>query len=285
MNPIPSLSARGLTNGWFNAHIHYEGGGAFTGRIAPSEEHTHGFYELHIHLSGGGTLLVGDTSHSVSRGDVVVILPQERHTWEDTGTGGEYYRLCLEELPTASERLREELCRRAPVVLSEEERERLLELCHSLYRAGLEGELGDFRAAEALFGVLDLVCRGHRQAPPTVKLPDAFTEILDYIAVHFTESSCTVSALCERFYVSKSTLCRRFHRFFRTTPSEYIESRRLLEGRKRLLEGRSVQEACYSCGFSDCSYFILRFRRSFGVTPYRFQKEALEGRREEGRDL
>jgi AraC-like DNA-binding protein len=103
-------------------------------------------------------------------------------------------------------------------------------------------------------------------------LPAKFLEIVEYISAHFCDTTCTVNNICETFYISKSTLCRHFRQYFRTTPSDYIESKRFSEAKKLLLAGMSVQSTCFSCGFSDCSYFIMRFRKKFGVTPYKYQK-------------
>ena len=61
---------------------------------------------------------------------------------------------------------------------------------------------------------------------------------------------------------------RRFH-------SDYIEAKRFSEAKNLLGTGQSVQSACLNSGFSDCSYFIMRFRKRFGITPSQYQKEIL----------
>ncbi len=273
----PSLRPLLPLGGRVNAEIFYEKRYASADDVTHGEEHIHDFYELYVNLSGEASFLVEDTLYPISRGDVIVTRPNEVHKriYREEGIH-EHFCIWLDNLPAASERLREEFGKQTLVVLSEEERERLIDLCHSLYRAGTEDELLAFRAAGDFFGVLDLVCRSRRREPPAAELPASFSGIVDYVTAHYSEPTCTVAHLCEKFYISKSTLCRRFRRYFRTTPSDYIESRRLSEGKKRLLAGQSVQDACFSCGFSDCSYFILRFRKKFGVTPYRFQRGSAE---------
>lgn len=236
-------------------------------------EHIHDFYEIYVNISGEVAFLVEDTLYPISRGDAVVTRPNEVHKciYREAGIH-EHFCIWLDALPTASERLTEEFGKQTLVVLGEEEKGRLIDLCFSLYRAGQGDELLAFRMAGHLFGVLDLICHSRRREPAASELPLSFSEIVDYITAHYFEPSCTVAELCRRFYISKSTLCRRFRRYFQTTPSDYIESRRLSEAKKQLLAGQSVQDACFFCGFSDCSYFILRFRKKFGVTPYQFQK-------------
>lgn len=271
----PGLRPLQPLGGRINAEILYEKQYASAESDTHDREHIHDFYELYVNLAGEVSFLVEDTLYPVSRGDILVIRPNEVHKCihraEDVH---EHFCIWLRGLPADSEKLREEFGKQTLVVLSEEERERAIDLCQSLYRAGTEDELLAFRAAGDFFGVLDLVCRGQRREPPAAELPPSFSEIVDYVTAHYAEPGCTVAHLCRRFYISKSTLCRHFRRHFRTTPSDYIESRRLSEGKKRLLAGQSVQDACFSCGFSDCSYFILRFRKRFGITPYQFQRGA-----------
>ncbi|MBP3666415.1 MAG: AraC family transcriptional regulator [Clostridia bacterium] len=267
LRPIPPLGER------VSAEIFYEKRYTSVDDVTHDGEHIHDFYEIYVNISGEVSFLVEDTLYPIARGDVIITRPNEVHKCIYHSEGiHEHFCIWLNSLPAASERLTEEFGKQTLVVFAEEEKARLMELCHSLYRADTEDALLAFRRAGDLLGVLDLICRSGYSETAAAELPRSFSEIVDYITAHCFEPSCTVSLLCERFYISKSTLCRRFRRYFQTTPSDYIESRRLSEAKKQLLAGLSVQDVCYRCGFSDCSYFILRFRKKFGVTPSRFQR-------------
>lgn len=256
-----------------NAEIFYEKRYTAVDDVTHDEEHIHDFYEIYVNLSGDVSFLVEDTLYPISRGSVIVTRPNEIHKCIYHSDGiHEHVCIWLDNLPLASERLAEEFGKQTLVVFPEEEREQLIGLCISLCRMGTEDELLRFRAAGCFYGVLDLISQSRRSDPPAHDLPTSFSEIVDYITAHCFEPSCTVALLCEKFYISKSTLCRHFRRYFQTTPSDYIESKRLSEAKKQLLAGQSVQDTCFACGFSDCSYFILRFRKKFGVTPHRFQR-------------
>jgi AraC-like DNA-binding protein len=52
----------------------------------------------------------------------------------------------------------------------------------------------------------------------------------------------------------------------------YLQARKIALAKQLLEEGRSVTYACYESGFSDCSYFIMRFHKKFGMTPYKYQR-------------
>ena len=243
--------------------------------VTHDAEHLHDFYEIYVNLSGDVSFLVEDTLYPICRGDVVLTRPNELHKCIYHGSGiHEHFCIWLNALPLDSERLHREFHKQTLVVLSREDKNRLIELCFELHRIGTADEMQRFRAASRFFEVLDMICTNRQSVPVAHDLPKPFSEIVDYITTHYAEPSCSTALLCEKFYISKSTLCRLFRRYFQLSPSDYIESKRLSEAKKQLVAGQSVQNACFGCGFSDCSYFILRFRKRFGMTPYRFQKKA-----------
>ncbi len=244
--------------------------------VTHDAEHLHDFYEIYVNLSGDVSFLVEDTLYPIRRGDIVVTRPNELHKCIYHSDGiHEHFCIWLNALPAESEYLHREFHKQTLVVLSREDKTRLIELCFDLHRIEPTDEMQRFRAAARFFEVLDIICANRQSVPVSQDLPKSFSEIVDYITTHYSEPSCTVSLLCENFYISKSTLCRLFRRYFQLSPSDYIESKRFSEAKKKLVAGLSVQDACFGCGFSDCSYFILRFRKKFGMTPYRFQREQL----------
>ena len=52
-----------------------------------------------------------------------------------------------------------------------------------------------------------------------------------------------------------------------------ITSMKIQYAKTLLQGGKSVTEACYDSGFSDCSYFISTFQKITGVTPGQYKKE------------
>ena len=187
----------------------------------------------------------------------------------------EHFCIWIKDLPFSSEEAKAAFSKNKLVSLSDEEKERLIDACFSFYKSNVEDELLRLRAAKSFFEILDIICSKRRHNIEAQSLPSGFSSIVEYISLHYTEPGCTVTDICERFYISKSTLCRRFQRYFQTTPSDYIEAKRFSESKKLLGSGQSVQNACLKSGFSDCSYFIMRFRKKFGITPYKYQRDAL----------
>lgn len=237
-------------------------------------EHIHDFYELYVNLSGDVSFLVEDTVYSISRGDMIITAPNEIHRCiYHSNCVHEHFCIWIKELPFSMYGIKDEFEKSNLVVLSDEEKERLIEACFGFYKSASSNEMLKFKAVKCFFEILDIICTKRQSAAEAQILPSSFSEIVEYISRHYTEPSCTVTLICDQFYTSKSTLCRRFRRYFQTTPSDYIESKRFAEAKKLLSTGQSVQNACFNSGFSDCSYFIMRFRKKFGITPYKYQKE------------
>ncbi len=59
-------------------------------------------------------------------------------------------------------------------------------------------------------------------------------------------------------------------------PHRFLLKIRLSNAARQLLEGVSVTDVCFNCGFTNLSHFIRLFCRSYGVSPSRFQKQKLK---------
>ena len=136
--------------------------------------------------------------------------------------------------------------------------------------AAREGEITVGYLA-ALYGILDTIDRHRHDTLPSAAVPEDLRRILAYIGENYNRP-CGTDELSARFFISRSTLGRRFRDHLGTTPSEYVESKRLAAAKELLSAGESVQNTCALCGFSDYSHFIMRFREKFGTTPHRYSK-------------
>ncbi len=244
------------------------------GDVTRDEDHIHDFFEIYLNLSGDVSFLVEDHLYPIGRGDIIVTAPNEIHRClYHSNCLHEHFCIWIRALPFATDPLRAQFEKNKLLVLPDEEKERMIEACFAFYRSRSEQSPHPFAAAKSFFEILELLCLDRHDPIEAQSLPSDFSEIIQYISRHFTEPSCTIAHICDTFYLSKSTICRRFRQYFQTTPSDYIEAKRFSEAKKLLSAGQSVQNACLNSGFSDCSYFIMRFRKKFGVTPYKYQKE------------
>ena len=67
---------------------------------------------------------------------------------------------------------------------------------------------------------------------------------------------------------SQEHLTRQMKKYYKITPTNYINDLRLQEAAKLLLYTEyPILDIIYACGFNNVSYFIELFKRKFNVTP------------------
>ena len=72
---------------------------------------------------------------------------------------------------------------------------------------------------------------------------------------------------------SQEHLNRVFKRYLKTTPTEYINTKRLGYASQLLLEHKySTADICYMTGFNNLSHFYSVFKKQYKCTPNQFQK-------------
>lgn len=95
--------------------------------------------------------------------------------------------------------------------------------------------------------------------------------LLSYIHEHYREK-VTLEQLSSFTNISRSECFRRFRQYTGTTPILYLNDYRLSKAAALLRSSdQSVTEICYSCGFSDASYFVRRFREKFDLPPRKYR--------------
>lgn len=242
----------------------------------PGEEmHIHDHCEIYVNVSGAGAFVVENSVYPLTRGDVILTAPNEMHhgVWAD-GTLHEHYCIWLPAegnapwLPRFLERRRGE---GNLLSLSTPEKERLLRSLERVERELMPRGDARFATVALLQILLQLECAEAESGEPT-ELPHPLPAILEEISRRLGEP-IRMAEVAERHFISQSTLNRLFQTHLRVSPHAYLENLRLARAKRMLTEGRDVTETALECGFSDSSYFILLFRRRFGMTPGRYRKQ------------
>jgi len=236
--------------------------------------HAHDGCEIYINLSGDVSFMVEKHVYPISPGSVILTRPNEfhhciynsnsaphRHFWLlFSSQGNENLLRRFFNRPSGCENLSiltpdslqkaQDICRK--LLDSQEETERYL-LFFQLIRLLDQGEFprGDV---------------GERMLPNDVKIA------LDYIYENLSYP-ISMTDMAAAAHVSLNTLERHFLTAIQVPPSEFIKQRRLSKAQELLKSGASVNEACQACGFSDCSHFIVLFKKQFGMTPLQFKKK------------
>ena len=247
------------------------------GSLHPTDDaHIHDYCEIYFNVSGNVSFAVENKVYPVNAGDIIISKPNEIHYciyhsdqlhtcycfW--VKASAEYSYLLSPFLQRAAgEKNR--------ITLSHNDKEKLRTLFDNML-ACQDKKPMSAENLSAVAEVLALIEKNKDRTEPSAGLPARLEEILKYTDENF-KSDCTVNMLCEKFFISRSSLYREFKEWLDITPSKYIENRRLSSAKKLLEQGESVQATAEKSGFPDYSHFISLFKRRFGITPKKFQSK------------
>lgn len=250
--------------------------------------HTHDFYEIVFITGGKGTHCINGEQQILSEGSLVFIRPSDVHSFKalnyfdfemfSMGFMEEELQNALNYLEVSKEVLTEP---GLPVhlklegngkVFFEQQLERMLweqetELRKQIFRTVLQ---------QALYNLITWDSKEcDREVLPAwlSKLDEEMSKRENYI-----EGLPKMLRLCN---YSQEYMTRMFKKYFKMTPTEYINAKRMIYAAELLTEGQNeIVEICDMAGFNNLSYFYTVFKKQYGCTPYRFLK-SFSGKREE----
>ena len=128
---------------------------------------------------------------------------------------------------------------------------RRLRLFRAILPDLLESILGDDGAKKALTPLIP---------PWLARLEESMRLRENYVA--------GLERLLELCPYSQEYLNRMFRLYLKTTPTEFINARRMTYATELLIRGEhSITEICFASGFNNLSYFYTVFRRLYGCSP------------------
>lgn len=107
------------------------------------------------------------------------------------------------------------------------------------------------------------------------KLPQVIREIVIWTEKNFS-GNVTLDKLSEHLGFNKSYFCRLFRKHTGYTYMDYLLQVRLEQAKLFLGQGLSVTDACLESGFSNISYFIVCFKKEYGLTPLKYKQATWE---------
>lgn len=97
-------------------------------------------------------------------------------------------------------------------------------------------------------------------------------EVASYLFCNY-QSKITLTELCERFFLSKVSLCNRFKKQMNCSIMDYLLQLRISMAKQQLASTqKSMEEISESCGFSSANYFGLVFKKNTGLSPLQYRK-------------
>ena len=83
------------------------------------------------------------------------------------------------------------------------------------------------------------------------------------------DKNITLQDICDKFFISRSQLCRIFRNATGVTVKHYQTAKRLVLARTLMDAGEAATHVYSRCGFSDYSSFYRAYVKYYGTAPSR----------------
>lgn len=241
--------------------------------------HTHESYELYYFGGGSGIYRVEGTPYPLQKGDILIMRPAEAH-YIDITENIPYTRLSVNFKPELiggidpSGRLLAPFDNRKIGTFNRYRAENFKSDAYSIFIKNIITDSPDRRVQTItnLLPLLNEISAAFGAVHETQTDKSLDSRIISYINRHLSED-ITLDDICDRFYISKTHLCRIFKKATASTVGEYITVKRLVNARQLILSGTPPTKAYLQCGFRDYSVFYRAYKKKYGVPPSAFTND------------
>lgn len=241
--------------------------------------HTHRYAELFYVVGGAGQIQIDQELYPVSARQMVIINPNVMHTEVSLNAAPlEYVVLGIEGLELSAEPGEEGRFR---ILDHHDSLDSIYSCLQNILQEIHSGLPGSETICQAYMEIL--VTRLMRSTDFAVN-PDPLPSdnnqcvaVRRYIDAHFKES-LTLDTLAQVAHVNKYYLAHSFKEEFGVSPISYQLNRRIEESCYLLRQtDMSLSQIAHVLGFSSSSYFSQIFRKSRGMSPSEFRRQAKAG--------
>lgn len=258
LHPIESLGLTKVARG----EIRVE---RFEDRLEPRIPfpHKHDFYQVLIVTGGRGWHEIDFTRHSLTRGQVFFMKPDQVHAWKTPGATGfviEFSHEFKRHLADA-------------MLISDKVAMKAIESLGELMLSEF-GRQADL-VQHVLAAYLEALMIQIERASPTAKISAArdsfFLRFQSLIQKNFRQHR-QVEFYAKELGVTAKALTMRIKRSTGSAARDFILDRAILEAKRRLVEStETISEIGYDLGFDDPNYFTRFFKERVGVGPSEFR--------------
>ncbi len=247
---------------------------------AMNEPHNHDFYELYFLFEGEREFFVENKMFNVSANTLVVVPPYSIHKTE----GGPYKRINLNISPTLLNSSQNEFLIQLSKNIAVKIQKEYVDTIKKLLSEGAKLQSSGIKYKnEYLVSIIQTIIyllsvQDYRSISATStshKLKNISPEvlkILSFINSHYNQQ-VTLKDLCNEFFLSKVSLCKKFKSVMNCSIMEYVNQMRLSKAKSLLREtNKTVEEIAFDCGFSSANYFGLIFKKEVGMSPLNYKK-------------
>ena len=238
--------------------------------------HSHSHYELFFLLKGNRSFFLKDKMFSISAPCLIVIPPYTMHRTEGSG----FKRININVSPDFLSAYEKQVLKKGdnitPLSITDgKPLEKLLEEGCEVFSGG---EKNKTDILKILFGYIVYNIDKLEPASPEVytahteKVPAVVLKILEYLSHNFM-SEISLTALSEKFFTSKASICANFKKTMNCTVNEYLTTLRLNKAKQLLATSdKSLEKIAEISGFSSAMYMGLVFRKKVGLSPLGYRK-------------
>ena len=235
--------------------------------------HTHAKAELYYFVRGAGTFHIEGSAYPLEQGDLLLLQSAESH-YIEVDTNQPYERKVLHFDLGALKSIDPHGHLSQPFLDREPGKQNLYKAfrfpggsCEGYFDTMLSPDPDPrVNIFAGLIPLLHILSRLHAE-PAAQQQPDPVEyQIMRYLNENIG-SSITLDDICQRFYISKSQLCRVFRDSTGVSVKHYLTVKRLVKAKQLIDAGQPPTHVYPQCGFHDYSGFYRAYRKHYGETP------------------
>lgn len=120
--------------------------------------------------------------------------------------------------------------------------------------------------AATIVEILYLVSQVKNVSPLKENTDNHVAQVISYINDHYTEN-IHLTTLEEKFFISRSYLCKIFQKATGYTIHDYIRHKRLIRVKELRQAGHNITDAAMLAGFNDYSSFYRAYKKLMSDSP------------------
>lgn len=236
--------------------------------------HCHTFFEFNLCLSGSLKNTINDVEYTISKGSIMLLRPQDKHTFHCDGKhiSRDIYvqkdtlkSICDCISPDLFFQLESEPLQ---IMFSASEYDlQLIENKLSLFNSASTYSVQQLQIAyvNVITEILNLWQQN--QIRKTQNYPDWLIRLIRQInSLLFMTKS--IDEIINSTNYSHGYVCREFKKYMKTTLQEYVSSVRFSYALTLLqTQENSITQIAEKLGYSSATNFVVAFKRKFNVTP------------------
>jgi len=231
--------------------------------------HYHSSFEFNICEGTQGTINVEGRTFDLSKVKLIFLPPRTLHSYRIKSNKGniKVWHLGLHLFPLINSKAIEDFFHNSTYQISRE-----LEFANK--SEDLLEDIEKFKDLNKSAAVLNLLNQFHKTLKKAGEPGENpfLHKIINWSESNYHES-ITLDQGAAAVHLSRYHFARKFKSHTGSTYMEYLNNLRLESSLQSLNAGCSVSETAERSGFSDVSYFIKKFRLTYGHTPLEYQKK------------